>query len=515
MINDLVCEGCGDCSVESNCLSVEPKETAFGRKRKINLSTCNKDFSCLNGFCPSFVTVEGATRRKRDMADLDVAGLVRALPAPDLPKLDAPYDLLVAGVGGTGVVTVGALITMAAHLEGKGSSVLDFTGFAQKFGTVLGYVRLARTPQAINQVRIEARGAEAVIACDAVVASSPKASLHYREGTSVVLNRAEMPTGDLVLHRDADLKIDAREGLIRDTVGPDNVTGFDANRVSERLMGDSVFANIIMLGAAWQRGMVPVSDLAMKQAILLNGVAVEKNARAFDLGRVLAGSPDALQAHLEDAAPEEPTLEALIDRRAGFLTAYQNSGYAARYRQTLKRFGESLPEPLRNRLLTPAARSLFKLMAIKDEYEVARLHTEMGFAETLSDMFEGGFKVKYHLAPPFLPSGKDTRGRPIKREYGAWMGGAMKLLARMRPLRGSVIDPFRHSADRKLDREVLAWFEGLLPRVSGIATSVPPEACVELLTAPMDIRGYGPVREAAAVEVRARVEARLEEISGG
>ncbi len=512
VINDLVCEGCGDCSVESNCLSVEPKETEFGRKRKINLNTCNKDFTCVNGFCPSFVTIEGATRRKRDMADIDVAGLIEALPLPELPTLDTPYDLLVAGVGGTGVVTLGALVTMAAHLEGKGSSVLDFTGFAQKFGTVLGYVRLADTPDAINQVRIEARGAEAVIACDAVVASAPKASLHYREGTQVVLNRAEMPTGDLVLHRDADLRVDEREALIRKTVGTNHVTAIDANRISETLMGDSVFANIILLGAAWQRGMVPVSVLAMKQAILLNGVAVEKNARAFDLGRVLAGNPEALLTYMRDEAPKAQTLEELIDRRAEFLTGYQDSAYATRYRDSLSAFQGELPEPLQETALMLAAKSLFKLMAIKDEYEVARLHSEMGFGEQLAREFEGDFKVRYHLSPPLLPLGKDTRGRPKKREFGPWMSPVLRFLARRKRLRSTALDPFRFSADRKLDRELLTWFEGVLSRVAERATSLSPETIQAILAAPMDIRGYGPVREKAAEEVCARVETLLQSV---
>ncbi len=265
-INDLVCEGCGDCSVQSNCLSVEPCETPLGRKRKINLSSCNKDFSCLTGFCPSFVTVEGdVTRRKGHGTAVDVDRLLADVPRPVLPDLADPFDLLVAGVGGTGVVTVGALITMAARLGGKGASVLDFTGFAQKFGTVIGHVRLARRPEALHQVRIETGSADAVIACDAVVAASSKASVHCQRGTQVVLNRAEMPKGDLVLRRDAELQIDTRETLVRDTVGADHVTVFDAARIAEEVMGDAVFANTLLLGAAWQRGMVPVSDMAVKQ----------------------------------------------------------------------------------------------------------------------------------------------------------------------------------------------------------------------------------------------------------
>ena len=259
-INDLVCEGCGDCSVESNCLSVEPRETPLGRKRKINLSTCNKDFSCLGGFCPSFVTVRGATRRKRS-ADLDLTELESGLPAPELPKLDEPFDMLVTGVGGTGVVTVGALITMAAHLEGKGASVLDFTGFAQKFGTVLSYIRLGSDPDALNQVRIDQGAADAVIGCDAVVSSAPKVSAHYRKGTRIVLNRSEMPTGDLVLHRDAQLDVSGREEAIRQVVGVKNLWGLDANAIAERLLGDAVLPTSSCWGlrgsADWCRFRIP------------------------------------------------------------------------------------------------------------------------------------------------------------------------------------------------------------------------------------------------------------------
>ena len=303
VINELVCEGCGDCSVESNCLSVEPLETEFGRKRRINLSTCNKDFSCLNGFCPSFVTVEGATRRKRSGAGLDVAALAADIPAPEIPTLAEPYDLLVTGVGGTGVVTVGALISMAAHLEGKGASVLDFTGFAQKFGPVLSFIRLGPTPEAINQVRIDPGSADAVIGCDIVVSSSPKASACYRRGTRVVLNLAEMPTGDVVRRRDADLAVPAREAAIAGAVGPENLAAFDANRAAETLLGDSVYANMMMLGFAWQQGLVPVSFDALARAIDLNGVARERNHAAFACGRLMAAKPEALAPSL---GPEPP-----------------------------------------------------------------------------------------------------------------------------------------------------------------------------------------------------------------
>jgi len=319
VINELVCEGCGDCSVESNCLSVEPFETEFGTKRKINLSNCNKDFSCLNGFCPSFVTVEGAERKKQT-GNLSLANLqasVSALPEPEFAQLNRPYNLLVTGVGGTGVVTVGALITMAAHLEGRGATVLDFTGFAQKFGSVISYIRLADEPAHINQVRIDDRSADAVIGCDVVVSSSPKASAAYRVGTHVALNTALMPTGDLILNRDADLRVD------------------HANEAAERLLGDAVFANVMMMGFSWQLGLVPVSLHALDRAIELNAVAVEKNRTAFQIGRVLAGGKESMESLIPAEVKADDSLTALVNHRANFLVDYQNKRWSDRYRRQI------------------------------------------------------------------------------------------------------------------------------------------------------------------------------------
>ncbi|GHE06124.1 MFS transporter [Defluviimonas sp. 20V17] len=502
VINEAVCEGCGDCSIASNCLSVEPVETEFGRKRRINQSSCNKDFSCLGGFCPSFVTVEGGRRRRRTGAEIDLPALKVDLPAPEIPAISAPYDLLVTGVGGTGVVTVGALITMAAHLEGLGASVLDFTGFAQKFGTVLSYIRLASGPEALNQVRIETGAADAVIGCDAVVSSSPKASAHYRAGTRMVLNTAAMPTGDLVLNRDADLKIPAREAAIGAAIGAENLAAFDANALAERFMGEAVFANVMMLGYAWQNGLVPLSEAALKQAIALNGVAIEANARAFDLGRVMAARPEAL-------APPPPApvaaLDALIDNRAAFLTDYHDETLARRFRDKITALRARADEDCAR----AAAHSLFKLMAVKDEYEVARLQTDPAFIRQLADQFEGDFTLSYHFAPPVLPLGRDARGRPKKRRFGPWIAPLLRGLARARRLRGSWADPFRFSADRRLDRDLLAWFEELLDRAARDYRPQDKALWTEVLGAPDGIRGYGPVREEAARKVRAAVAGRL------
>ena len=494
-INDLVCEGCGDCSVESNCLSVEPVETPFGRKRKINLSSCNKDFSCLNGFCPSFVTVEGATRRKRQPVGLDIDALTRDLPTPALPPLTRPFDLLVTGVGGTGVVTVGQLITMAAHLEGKGASVLDFTGFAQKFGTVLSYIRLAANPDQVHQVRIDTGAADAVIGCDVVVSSAPKASAQYRNGTRMVLNTAEMPTGDLVLHRDAQLKVAERHAAIAGVVGADNLSGFDANKVAETLLGDAVLANVMMLGFAWQQRLIPVSRMALEQAIVLNGVAIAKNKLAFAIGMALAADPARLSGHLTDTPEASETLDQMIARRVEFLTDYQDATYAQRYTDRLV----TLPEALRE----TAAKSLFRLMAYKDEFEVARLMSAPTFNDRLAQEFEGDYKVNYHLAPPLLSRKKDARGRPLKRAFGAWMTPVMSLLARGKSLRHSVFNPFGYHSEAQMHRETLIWYEDLLTRA---ANSDANEIWQDILALPMEIRGYGPVREAAVEKARKTAE---------
>jgi indolepyruvate ferredoxin oxidoreductase len=505
-INDLVCEGCGDCSVESNCLSVEPKETVFGRKRKINLSSCNKDFSCLNGFCPSFVTVEGGARRKKRPAGLDRAALLAQLPAPDLPSLDKPFDLLVTGVGGTGVVTVGALITMAAHLEGKGASVLDFTGFAQKFGTVLSYIRLSNAPESLNQVRIDQAAADAVIGCDVVVSSAPKASVHYRAGTRIVLNRAEMPTGDLVLRRDADLMAGLREQQIAAAVGSENLSGFNANEAAEALLGDAVLANVMMLGFAWQKGLVPVSGMALDQAIELNGVAIEKNHLALAIGRAMAVDPALVSQFYTEPQETEETLEQMIEHRAAFLVGYQDADYALRYTETLEKFRSALPVDSRDALTMAAAKSLFKLMAYKDEFEVARLMTGDHFKDQIDQEFEGDFRVNYHMAPPLLARKKDPRGRPVKIVFGPWLQPALSLLTRGKRLRGSRLNPFGYHEEARLHRSLLAWYEAALTTVCTHYSSAKHSSCLQILNAPMEIRGYGPVRLEAAQKYRASAE---------
>jgi len=513
-INPLVCEGCGDCSVESNCLSIEPRETRFGRKRQINLSNCNKDFSCLNGFCPSFVTIEGGTRRRGSGADeLDVTTMAAQLPAPQLPALESPYNLLVTGVGGTGIITLGALVTMAAHLDGHGASVLDFTGFAQKFGPVLSFIRLGRVPADLHQVRIDRACADALIGCDVVVSSSPQASTAYRQGMQAIVNTASMPTGDMVRHRDTDLAVDSRLQRIERVAGANSVASFDANDAALKLLGDSVFANVMLLGFAWQRGLVPVSLVALRRAVELNGVAVEQNLRALAFGQVAAVSPDWIADALGTAPAAAPSLTQMIDERAQFLREYQNAAWAERYRAQVARV-QALEHDTADPVLTRAvARSLFKLMAYKDEYEVARLHLGRDFLDELSQQFEGKYRVHYHMAPPLLPLGRDARGRPRKREFGQWLRWPMRLLARLRFLRGTPFDAFGYTSERRAERALIDWYDDLIERMVARPGDDPAAHWHDIAQAPMDIRGYGPVKEEAMARVRASVQQMLESMA--
>jgi indolepyruvate ferredoxin oxidoreductase len=405
------------------------------------------------------------------------------------------------------VITVGALIGMAAHLERRGVSVLDFTGFAQKFGPVLSYIRLAASPEALHQVRIDQGAADALIGCDLVVSSSPKASGTYRRGTRAAINTAEMPTGDVVRFRDADLASPARLRAIRQVIGDGNLDTINANALAERLLGDAVYANIIMLGFAWQQGLVPVSLQALLRAIELNGVSVERNKQALAWGRIAAADPDFVPK--PEGAPVTETLDQVIDRRAEFLTAYQDAAYAARYRTIVAKVRSAESRLGGEALTDAAARSLFKLMAYKDEYEVARLHMQTGFLDELRSEFEGDFSVKYHLAPPFLPAKRDARGRTRKRAFGQWIQMPLAMLAGLKGLRGTPFDPFGYTAERRAERELISWYEALVGEMLGKLDAAGLPDLIAIAKAPMDIRGYGPVKDAAIAKVKADVASRL------
>jgi indolepyruvate ferredoxin oxidoreductase len=500
-INEAVCEGCGDCSVQSNCLSIYPVDTELGRKRKIDQSSCNKDYSCVKGFCPSFVTVEGGELRKPGVAAArgDFEERVAALPAPQLPGLEDVYDLLVAGVGGTGVVTVGALITMAAHLEGRGASVLDFTGFAQKGGAVISHIRLGETPVALNQVRIADGRADAVVACDVVVGTDPRAvKVLAKDRTRVLVNHSEVPSGQFVQNRNADIRMDERLRAIGSAVGPHNLEVVEANALMERLMGHTVYANVFLLGHAWQQGLIPVSAAALARAIELNGVNVEENQRAFNWGRLSAMDADYVirAAKLPETTVAEKTLPELIEYRAELLLAYQNRAYADEYLAFVARV-ESAERALDDTAL-PLTRAvatyLYKLMAYKDEYEVARLYSDPAFLRRLSATFAGDYTLSFHLAPPIFNRSRDPQGRPLKTRFGPWMLPTFKLLARAKFLRGTVLDPFGRLAERREERELIGDYRALIEELLIGLTARNHAIAVECASLPDQVRGYGPVK---------------------
>lgn len=517
-INHNVCEGCGDCSVQSNCLSIVPLETEKGRKRRVDQSSCNKDYSCVKGFCPSFVTIEGGQLRKAAGVSLGEAFTQKltGLPYPKVPALNSHYNLLVGGVGGTGIVTVGALITMAAHLESKGASVLDFMGFAQKGGTVLSYVRLAPKPRDLHQVRIETAQADAMIACDMVVATTDKALTVLRKNHSrAVLNLAEIATADNVLYRDADMESTRRVRILNEAMGDDRLDSIDANRLAEALLGDTVFSNVMMLGFAWQSGLIPVSLDALLRAIELNGVAIDKNKTAFNWGRIAAVEPSFVEQSAGGHKPApELTLDEKIERNTAELVKYQDQAYADLYSKLITKLrGADATQNNDLSLTEVAVTQLYRLMAYKDEFEVARLYTESDFLEQVEQTFEGDYKIKFHMAPPLLARALDAQGRPKKMEFGPWMMKALKFVAGFRKYRGTMLDPFSRHTDRKLERKLRDDYISLLEQLSSGLSGNNYETALQLASAPSEIRGFGPVKEEAAQKAEAAKQALLEKFN--
>jgi indolepyruvate ferredoxin oxidoreductase len=543
-VNERVCEGCGDCGRRSNCLSVVPVETDWGRKRRIEQSSCNTDYSCVEGFCPSFVSVEAARLRRPTGASAEAAGElareIATLPQPAPWTWTGPYDLLVTGVGGTGVVTVGALVSMAAHLEGRQASVLDFMGFAQKGGSVLSFVRVAPTADLLNQVRIDTQQADAVLACDLVVGASADALATVKHGrTVVVANAHELPTAEFVRDPDATLHAGALLAKLRAAAGAERVRTVDAQSVAGDLLGDTMPSNVLMLGVAWQLGLVPVSLAAIDRAIELNGVAVAGNRLAFGLGRLAAARPQrlaALRGGRDATAEGAGRLDGehgLLARRARFLAAYQDEAYAQRYLAFVEavraaerrvragadqRPGSAGPPGRGDApsateaewpLTAAVARQLARLMAVKDEYEVARLYTDGAFLAALREQFDGWDGLRLHVAPPFLAAlGARFRkpdGTPRKVALnGAWLLPAMRVLARGRRLRGTAFDVFGRTDERRLERTLVDEYrtivESLLPALD--AQRVP--LAVRIASLPERIRGFGHVKLAAVATVRAQ-----------
>jgi len=515
VINEAVCEGCGDCGVQSNCVSILPKETEFGRKRAIDQSSCNKDYSCAKGFCPSFATVEGGTLKKNK------AGVAKskdeddgwgALPAPLLPSIASPYNILINGIGGTGVITVGALMGMAAHLEGKGASVLDMTGMSQKNGSVTSHVKIAETPERLRAQRIATGEADLVLGCDMLTAGASDAISKMRPGrTTVVVNLHEQPTGTFAQQRDWEFPAAQVRSLIAEAVGGESGVDFiDATKLATALMGDSIAANLFMMGYAWQKGLIPLSEAALLRAIELNGVAVASNKRSFLWGRRAAVD---LKRVEKTATPAQAivvqmpqTLDSVIKKRVEFLTGYQNAAYAAQYTELVDKVRKlETAHKLGTKLSTAVAKSYFKLMAYKDEYEVARLYTDGRFVEQLAGQFEGKFSVKFNLAPPLFAK-KDAKGHLVKAEFGSWMWSAFKLLAKLKDLRGGAFDLFGYTAERKMERALIAEYRGMIEGVLRSLDASNYATAVELAALPEQIRGFGHVKEKAVAEYRARVE---------
>ena len=515
-INAAVCEGCGDCSVKSNCLSVLPLETELGRKREIDQNACNKDFSCLDGFCPSFVTVHGGQLRQPQA--LGAGALFVALPEPRQPSLERPWNILLPGVGGSGVTTVGALLGMAAHLESKGCTVLDQAGLAQKFGPVNTHVRIAARQDDIYAVRIAAGEADLLIGCDLVVAAGEDALAKLNEKVShAVINEHEAATAEFTRNPDAQVPGPAMRQALIDAVGAEKTWFVDATNLATRLLGDSIATNLFMLGYAYQKGLVPLSAQAIDKAIELNNVAVEFNQQAFLWGRRAAYDAAAIERLVRSQGAQSKsctTLDEVIEDRVVRLTAYQNARYAERYRQLVGRVRARDNDP-QQRLTEAVARYYFKLLAYKDEYEVARLYSDAAFSEALHAQFQGDFRLQFHLAPSWLCRTDPVTGEPRKRSFGPWMLSAFKVLAKLRVLRGTWLDPFGHSEERKLEQALIGNYERSIGQLLEALDASNYETALAIAELPEQIRGYGHVKEKAVQRVRTQEQQLQARLMGG
>ena len=513
-INELVCEGCGDCGVVSNCVSVKPLETEFGRKRTIDQSSCNKDYSCVKGFCPSFVTVHGGQLRRSEVASagMQVRDPAEGLPLPEPTLVGEAYNVLVTGIGGTGVVTVGALLGMAAHIDGLHASVLDQTGLAQKNGAVVSHVRLASSRESLGPTRIPDATTDLVLGCDMVVAASaPVVSTYQRGRTQAVINDHMVPVAAFALQPDMSMDPGSLKALLDEHLGAGASACVDATTLATALLGNSIAANLFIVGLAFQRGLVPLSFEAIDRAIELNGVAVETNRRTFAWGRLAAVDLAQVEASARPGMVSITTpspandLEHIIAKRADFLTDYQDSAYARRYRALVERVrGEERSKAKGLEGMAEAvARYYFKLLAYKDEYEVARLHASPSFREQLTSQFEGDYTLRFHLAPPLISRRDPHTGHLRKREFGDWVLPMFKLLAKLKGLRGTPLDIFGYTAERKGERALIKAYESLVDELLTSLNVSNHAAAVALLNLPEQIRGYGHVKDASIERTKA------------
>jgi indolepyruvate ferredoxin oxidoreductase len=522
VINDLVCEGCGDCGVKSNCVSVQPLETEWGRKRAIDQASCNKDYSCINGFCPSFVTVHGAHLKKGE--GIAEPGHWSALPKPDVPLINHPYGIIVTGVGGTGVVTIGGILGMAAHLEGKGIGVIDMAGLAQKGGAVYSHIRIANTPEDIHAIRVAAAGADLVIGGDIVVVGSKKVLSAIKPGgTRVLVNTFEFLPGDFTRNADYSLPTERLKRAIVGAAGRDRSHFFDATRIATDIVGRAISTNLVMVGYAYQTGGLPLSAEAIEKAIELNGESVEENIAAFRWGRRAAANPAAIQALLQpktgteiDSLRLSQSFAETVDRRIAFLTAYQNAGYARRYADWVEKVktAEATKAPGQCALSEVVARYLFKLMAYKDEYEVARLYTDTSFMERVKSTFDGdNLRLEFHMAPPLLAPRHAVTGELKKMSFGPWLLKVFAVLAKFKVLRGTPLDPFGHTAERRTERRLVTEYEDVLGEIIEHLTPNNHHVAVELASIPEKIRGFGHVKQRHLAAAKAEEVALREQFS--
>ncbi|MEZ5757246.1 MAG: indolepyruvate ferredoxin oxidoreductase family protein [Emcibacteraceae bacterium] len=512
-INDAVCEGCGDCSVKSNCVSVEPLETEYGRKRTINQSSCNKDYSCVEGFCPSFVSVIGGKLKKPQVTGLDA--LLENIPLPKVSEVESEYNILVTGVGGTGVLTIGGILGMAAHIDGLASNLLDMTGLAQKGGAVLTHVRLGKDIDVLRTPHILTGCADLLLACDLVVGASPEAIECVRsDRASAVINSHNSPVSAFVENNAIDFKQEQLKKSVEAHTRDDSRHYIEATKLATILLGDSIATNVFMMGYAWQKGLIPLSLDAILKAIDLNGVSVEKNKQTFSCGRMAAHNLERLQAFIApmvkgaEGQKISTNVTDMIEKRTIMLEQYQDGALAEKY----LKFMEKVRKTDKGAIYEAVAKSYHKLLAIKDEYEVARLYTNGDFIKKLETQFDGNYKLKFHMAPPIFEKKDPVTGKIKKREFGPWMMAALKIVARLKFLRGGPFDIFGYSAERKMERALIREYEDLVQFILDKLNKDNYELCLKILELPLSYKGYGHVKDKNIQKAKIELKRLLNEL---
>ena len=510
-INEKVCEGCGDCGIQSNCISIVPVETEYGRKRQIDQSNCNKDYSCVDGFCPSFVSFVGDVKLKTNVNNSLIERINSTISEPILPEIQQSYGIMIAGIGGTGVVTIGAILATAAQIDGKGSGVLDMTGLAQKGGAVKSFLRIFNDPKEISTIRLSYGDTNLLMGFDLLVANDEEVLKTLdKQKTKSIINSDEIMTGEFTRDKNFFLPFDKMKENLINILGKNNIDFMPSNTITNKILGDSILSNMFIVGNAYQSGLIPIKANAIEHAIQLNGVSIDENIHAFRLGRHSINMKEEILNLIYEKEKVITNFDEKFVDRYNFLIKYQNKKYADKYKELVdyvKKCEEKISVDIKN-FSNAVAINYFKLMSYKDEYEIARLYSDNEFINKINETFEGNFKINYHLSPPIFSTKDKVTGYPLKINFGSWIMILFKFISLFKFLRGTYFDLFGYFEERKIERLLINNYKDRILEICSKLTIENYALAVEIASTPDQIRGFGYIKE-KNIEIAKRCEDKL------